>query len=84
MTPNCSFCGGQIFSCDKHILDDHWYHELCWWKHECARLTQVVADMKEARDSGTSDPDDDRHAQHDLGSEPTVIVRQSNAYTEDT
>jgi hypothetical protein len=70
--PCCQFCHDDILDVHLHILEPHgWYHELCWWKAECARLTAIIAELKE---EGPADSlSHSRHARHSLGSEPTTF-----------
>lgn len=72
LRPLCQFCQEEIRpeTGDKAIMDDGWCHELCWWKRECARLTALVAELREDCDGASSISQ--RHARHpSLGSEPT-------------
>ncbi len=71
LRPLCQFCKEEIDPerGDKAIHDEGWCHELCWWKRECARLTAVIAEMREESNGASSLH---RDAQHSLGSEPTV------------
>jgi len=73
--PMCPFCGVEVERDHFSIFEkeEGWYHELCWWKRECARLTAVIAEMKE---EGPEDSDDDRiaHHHHDLSSENTMLA----------
>jgi hypothetical protein len=63
----CQFCGKAIRSLKAAFFDDGHCHELCWWKRECARLQAEIDAIKD---------EDTRNAQHDLGSEPTVLSEQ--------
>jgi hypothetical protein len=68
MTPCCVFCNKEVFHDDELVFEKKgWFHELCWWKHECARLTAEVTAMKDASGRSTV-----RHAQHGVSSEPTL------------
>jgi hypothetical protein len=73
MVPVCTFCDEDITPEAPHILDGHWYHELCWWKAECARLTAVVAELRGESDGGSGTASWQRNARHSIGSEPTVF-----------
>jgi hypothetical protein len=73
MVPVCTFCDNDINEGDSHIYDERWYHELCWWKAECARLTGVIAEMKGEDDLGGT-KSWQRNARHSFGSADTPIT----------
>lgn len=72
--PDCPFCRKQVYSYDKSIGEkDGWYHELCWWKKECARLTAVVDELKGNPD-GSYSPLRPAVVHGDLESDPTCLA----------
>ncbi len=73
--PECPFCRKKVQSWDKDVFDEgKHFHELCWWKRECARLTAEVDRLKDAPDGSYSQSLRPAVVHGDLESDPTQLA----------